>query len=366
MRQVYRSVHPSISSVHHPAAPYLAHLARHGVPAPSSAPPLPVLQQDAAANHGPHPSASGSYKNFILQDMFDYVHIGYWLVLPYLALRGHPSLKIAPSGVVPQRDRCPRPIMDYSFNGINSHSLPVTPTASMQFGRTLQRILQRLAYSNPYFGPPLLAKIDLADGYYCVPLSAHAALQLAVCLPDDGLGTLLLGIPLSLLMGWSLSPPYFCAFTETCTDVTNHDRPLHLQHPFHAASQTQLDLPTQTTFSPTAIFPYNPTPPDARLQHADVYIDDFMLAAQAPKHTDLMHRLLHHINTVFSDHPTSPRRLIVSESKIMKGDATFSTFKRFLGWDLDTYNMTIHLPKHRLERLDALLHSTLASTHTTR
>ncbi len=103
MRQVYRSVHPSISSVHHPAAPYLARLARHGVPAPSSAPPWPVLQQDAAANRGPHPSASRSYKHFILQDMFDYVHMGYWLVLPYLALRGHPSQKIAPSSVVPQR-----------------------------------------------------------------------------------------------------------------------------------------------------------------------------------------------------------------------------------------------------------------------
>jgi hypothetical protein len=161
--------------------------------------------------------------------------------------------------------------MDYSFNGVNRHSLPVAPTASMQFGRALQRILQRLAYSNPPFGPTLLAKIDLADGYYRVPLSTHAALQLSVCLPNDGHGTPLLGIPLSLPMGWSLSPPYFCAFTETCTDLTNHNQPLHLQHPFHAASQPQLDLPTQTTFSPTAIFPYNLTPLDARLQHTDVF-----------------------------------------------------------------------------------------------
>jgi hypothetical protein len=54
-----------------------------------------------------------------------------------------------------------------------------------------------------------MAKIDLADGYYRVPLSPEAALQLAVCLPPDGDGEPLLGIPLSLPMGWSLSPPTF-------------------------------------------------------------------------------------------------------------------------------------------------------------
>jgi hypothetical protein len=122
-------------------------------------------------------SATRLYDHFLLEDIYDYVKMGYWLVLPYSALRGHPRLRIAPSGVVPQRER--------------------------------RRILQRIAYCNTTFGPPLLAKIDMADGYYRIPLSADASLQLAVVLPTDDGDEPLLGLPLSLPMGWSLSPPFF-------------------------------------------------------------------------------------------------------------------------------------------------------------
>jgi hypothetical protein len=76
----------------------------------------------------------------------------------------------------------------------------------MQFGRAFQRFLQQLVYSNSALGPPLLAKIDLADGYYRVPLSPEAALELAVLLPGDAHSEPLVGIPLSLPMGWGHSP----------------------------------------------------------------------------------------------------------------------------------------------------------------
>jgi hypothetical protein len=88
--------------------------------------------------------------------------------------------------------------MDYTFNGVNQASVNLAPTQAMQFGGALQRILQRLAYCNPQFGPPLMAKVDLANGYYRIPLSAQASLALAVVLPNDGLIEPLLGIHLSL------------------------------------------------------------------------------------------------------------------------------------------------------------------------
>ncbi len=364
--QHQKSINPAIGLIPHPAAPFLARLARHGVPAPSTAPPWPTAYQDAAVARGPHPSASRQHTSFLLEDMFDYVRMGYWLVLPYSSLRGHPQLKIAPSGVVPQRDRRPRPIMDYTFNNVNADALPCAPQSSMQFGTALQRILQRIAYANKTFGPPLLAKIDLADGYYRVPLSAHAALNLAVCLPPDGLTEPMLGIPLSLPMGWALSPPYFCAFTETCADLTNAMPQAHPNHPHNHAATPQIPTPMQTTFDPTAAFPYNPAPPSMPLQHTDVYIDDFMLVAQQPTHQPLMHTLLHHLHSIFADTTDSPRRTIVSQSKVTKGDATFSTHKRLLGWDIDTHRLTIHLPPHRAERLGYLLTTTLNSTYTTR
>ncbi|MFN9983273.1 MAG: hypothetical protein ACK53Y_25320, partial [bacterium] len=66
---------------------------------------------------GPHPSAAHVYASFLLQDMFDMVHMGFWVVVPYSAVRHLPRLKLAPAGVVPQRDRRPRPIIDYTYNG---------------------------------------------------------------------------------------------------------------------------------------------------------------------------------------------------------------------------------------------------------
>jgi hypothetical protein len=124
----------------------------------------------------------------------------------------------------------------------------------MQFGTALQRLLQRLAYANPKFGPPLMAKIDLADGYYRVPLSAQAALTLAVILPDDLNSGPLLGIPLSLPMGWKESPPYFCAFTETCADLANNS-PGNSNHPFAIPTTPPSAM---KPFASTAIWPFNP------------------------------------------------------------------------------------------------------------
>jgi hypothetical protein len=68
-----------------------------------------------------------------------------------------------------------------------------------------------------------------------------------------------------------------------------------------------------------------------------------------------MNIALHTINSMFYDHPDSKRRHAISASKLAKGDATWATKKRLLGWDLDTVSMTIHLPPHRLEHLQTSL-----------
>jgi hypothetical protein len=75
--------------------------------------------------------------------------------------------------------------MDYSYDGVNQACLPHAPLAAMQFGRAMQRLLQRLVYCDRRHSPPLMAKIDLVDGYYRVPLLPTAALSLAVLIPSD-------------------------------------------------------------------------------------------------------------------------------------------------------------------------------------
>jgi len=232
--------------------------------------------------------------------------------------------------------------MDYTFSTVNQHSVDIAPTHSMQFGHALQRLLQRLAYCNPAWGPPLMAKLDLSDGYYRVPLAAEASLELAVILPLEHGTEPLLAIPLSLPMGWSLSPPWFCAFTETCADLFNHSpQPTTFDHPYQDIVQLSLAHPTAPTFAPETIFPQTPTLPHQPLSYTDVYLDDFMLLAQSPTHLQAINILLHHVHSIFRNPPHLDRRQIVSHSKVLKGDATLQTKKRLLGWDIDSENLTI-------------------------
>jgi hypothetical protein len=230
---------------------------------------------------------------------------------------------------------------------------------AMHFGQTLQHILQRLLYCNPLHGPPLLAKVDLADGYYRVPLSLSAALQLAVLIPSDHTAyASLIAVPLMLPMGWNHSPPYFCAFTETVADLAN--QPTTTTHTHSTLADTQhLKDTLRQHFLHTAVL----KGPDMLepLEYLDVYMDDFIAIAQPPRHLPLMNKLLHVLDAVFHDPPQSNRHTIVSKNKLQKGDAIFDTSKQLLGWYIDTVTMTLTLPKHRFASLSTLIASILAT-----
>jgi hypothetical protein len=116
------------------------------------------------------------FRAFLFKDVWDMIRKRYWVVLPFSAVQHFKSLKLAPAGVVPQRTWRPRPKMDYTFTAVNQGSLDITPMDAMQFGTTIHRILQRIAYAWSIHGPVLMSKIDLSDGYYRVPLSPSAAL----------------------------------------------------------------------------------------------------------------------------------------------------------------------------------------------
>jgi hypothetical protein len=94
-----------------------------------------------------------------------------WTVLPASLIFRHPELRLSPLGLIPQHERRTRIICDYSFYGINNDTAPTGPHEAMRFERTLYRIMNQIARSNPRFGPVLLGKYDLADGYYRIPLN---------------------------------------------------------------------------------------------------------------------------------------------------------------------------------------------------
>lgn len=154
-----------------------------------------------------------------------------------------------------------------------------------------------------------MAKIDLADGYYRIPISPQASLSLAVVLPNDNMSEPLIGLQLSLPMGWKHSPPYFCAFTETCADMANAIPLPTFDHPFQYALSSQPTAPQATArFPPTTIWPFNPQPTPQPLQYTEVYLDDFMLLAHKPHHIQTLNNLLQHLSTVFHDPADSPRQ----------------------------------------------------------
>ena len=93
---------------------------------------------------------------------------GHWVLLPAHLLLDEEELRLSPLGVVPQRDRRPRTISDYSYFLVNTDTSDAAPRDAMQFGRVLQRILQRIRRADPKYGPVYLSKIDIADGFYRV------------------------------------------------------------------------------------------------------------------------------------------------------------------------------------------------------
>jgi len=223
IRQMQRplDINQAIQNIPHPSTLYLHRLARTGVPAPAMTAPWSRKQIRTVYTRGAHSSTLHQFKAFLYEDMLVMVKKKYWVVLPFNTVKHLPGLKLAPAGVVPQRTCRPRPIMDYTFTGVNQGSAPLAPMQAMQFGSTINRVLQRIAYANPAFGPVLRSNFDLSDGYYRVPLSPSAALQLAVVLPPLMGKQALIGIPLVLPMGWKYSLPFFCAYTETATDLAN-------------------------------------------------------------------------------------------------------------------------------------------------
>jgi len=366
-----RDINSNIHQIKHPAAAYLHRLARTGVPAPSMAAPWTQKQLLTIYRRGAHSSALHQFKDFLFEDMLDMIKKKYWVVLPFHTVRYLPGLKLAPVGVVPQRTRRPRPIMDYTFTGVNQMSAPLAPMPALQFGSTVQRLWQRIAFANPAFGPVRMSKIDLSDGYYRIPLSPSAALQLAVVLPSLDNKQALIGIPLVLPMGWKYSPPFFCAFTETATDLANQGIMMaqhYLPHPLEK-SISNIAVPLDGS-QPSAQHPHHAYTADTPLAYADVYMDDFIGLSQAGTETQTQRAMLHSIDSIFrastlpEDAPN--RKQIISLSKLSTGDCTWSTNKVILGWQLDSADMTLRLPQHKAERLIALLQTFLPLKRTSR
>ena len=133
----------------------------------TSTPPWDTEKCDEAFRRGPRKSAHDD-RAFVCEEILDFCHQGYWAVMPYSQVRHWwANLRVSPLGVVPQRDRRPRLIVDYTFSGVNGDSVALAPREAMQFGRAFQRVMQCIVCANPQYGPVHLSKINnIANGFY--------------------------------------------------------------------------------------------------------------------------------------------------------------------------------------------------------
>ena len=231
---------PLVGTLEHPAANLLEELRSVGAPVMCVTPEWSANRRDHAAKRGSHPSAQAHHE-FVSEEMQDMIDRQYWVVLPYKLVRSLPNLRISPLGVVPQRERRPRIIVDYTFSGVNDETDPHAFREAMQFVRAHLRIIQAVLFASAEHGPIYLLKIDLSDGFYRVNVKAEDIPRLGVALPKlHHQDPSLIAFPLVLPMGWTESPPHFTSATETIVDLANRWAPTWdpPRHPLETLAST--------------------------------------------------------------------------------------------------------------------------------
>ncbi len=129
------------------------------------------------------------------------INKGQWVILRAKEVLHLPGLQLSSPGVVPQRGRRPRWICDYSWWGVNEDTLPLAALEAMHFGRSLERILREILFTNPAHGPVQMIKLDISDGFYRIGLNIDNIPKLGVVFPTLPGDEPLIAFPLVLPIG---------------------------------------------------------------------------------------------------------------------------------------------------------------------
>jgi hypothetical protein len=369
--------HPDVKHLPHRAAHMRNCLRTRGATVGLKTGKWTRAQKLDALKCGSHQSAC-QHSDFLCEEFDDMNQKGHWVLLLVYMVLDEENLRLSPLGVVPQRDRRPRTICNYTLFSVNLDTIPLASSESMQFGKALWWILQQVSTADPQLGPVHLSKIDIADGFCRIWINPNDAPKLGVVFPGAPGDKPLIGFPLVLPIGWMQSPPLFTAATETVADLANQQLQANVpstQHRLDLLSETaplpEEEGPPQSRGTAAAPIPAPVTPsgrPRAALKSWDVYVDDFIGMVQGNhKHRRHVKRfLLHALDRVFRklDKKDGPHcQEPASIKKMKKGDATWATRKIILGLTIDTLAMTVELPPHQVERIFELLDSVTPGQH---
>ena len=320
-----------------------------------------------------HPSAqSPEAAQALLSKTLQKVSAGYTQIIPWskLKLNIPAQLKISPITTVLHKTRAFWMILDLSF--ATKATLTMSPpvlvnTATNQTGTLLHLmkelgwVLPRIIYTLAHApaGPPLLfVKLDIKDGFWRMIVPPDAEFNFIYVLPtapDGDSNDIQIVVPSSLQMGWTSSPPYFCAATETGCDIAQD----YLQQPVGTLPLHYLEHHMLAGPDVAALSQWVSTPPSwhnwdlllhfGNLQmllltqggalHTllEVYVDNFIGVSKALSLQELCHAtwaILYGIHTLFSLPMTltSPDNNPISFQKLVSGDSIWRLQKEILGW----------------------------------
>ena len=155
------------------------------------------------------------------------------------------NMWLSPVAVTPQVGRRLRLIFDFTWNGLNNIAERLSPMEAMRFGGALLHIFKQVLINNPRLGPVYISKVDLADAYMRLWVRMEDVLSIAFLIPKKiPSDTQLVGLHLSLPMGYIDGATYFFMATETVSELANKpiywreqdgDHPLELSAKARAA-----------------------------------------------------------------------------------------------------------------------------------
>ncbi len=229
-------MNPSRYALKHAAAPLLKQYATSGCPVDAGW-NWPLDQIMAALKRGPHQSAyADGAVDFLQEETREKVENHYARIVKWKDIKENlpPNLKISPVAMVPHKSKSFRCILDLTFKmkkqdgtfweSVNSQTTKLAPQETMtQLGTSIKRLVCTMANNFDMSAPFIFTKLDIKDGFWRLAVSDNDAWNFCYVLPsavtDIALDDIELVVPNSLQMGWTESPPYFCAASETARDI---------------------------------------------------------------------------------------------------------------------------------------------------
>ena len=304
---------PTSYAMHHPATPLLEIYSRKGCPVDAGK-NWSVERIIAAIKRGAHISTKDpDAREALINETEVKVQQNFMIKIRWGDIKDSfpQNLKVSPVAMIPHKSRSYRVILDLSFNllfkgrrqtSVNEDTIIRAPQKAMsQLGLVLHRIVFLLASNFHPFRPFKFCKVDIKDGFWRMSVNSTDAWNFCYTIPNKDPATPLddtiIVVPTALQMGWTESPPFFCAGTETARDIIDdmmHSDMTHL--PFHESEDKMMNDSPVVPPCDAAL-----DPPDM-LDFVEVYVDDFIGGTNSmdPKHLRQLSRvILHGIHSIF-------------------------------------------------------------------